>query len=179
MIRQGLANGQRPSAVLLRDPYGGHRNYDDPFWLPDPVMDTQWTDWDYALAEAIAAIDMMTSPTGQPRWITEDPDVYWEVGASVDFAIKTLHDETSKHKDGVPPELNYFVKNPSKTTGEFWTLEEWLDWREEHENEPRLDRDAPEGARPPTPEELDQMRRDREARIAAKYAEVADDDSVN
>jgi hypothetical protein len=148
--------------------------------MPDPLLHTQWTDWDYALAEAIAAIDMLTSQSGQPRWLTEDPDVYWEVGVAVDYGVRTLSEEIQSYKDGVPPELIHYLKNPTKTTGEFWTLEQWLAWREEHEDsEPILERGAPEGARPPTSEELDQLRRDREARIAAKYAEAAEGDPLN
>lgn len=148
--------------------------------MPDPLVDTQWTDWDYALAEAIAAIDMLTSQTGQPKWLTEDPGVYWDIGASVDYSVRTLADEAEKYKDGVPPELNLYVKNPHKPTGDFWSMEQWLEWREENEgSEPRLDRDAPEGARPPTTDEFLEMQKAREARLAALYAEAADDDSVD
>jgi hypothetical protein len=163
---------------LLHDPYAGHRDYDDPFWVGDPVRDTLWTDWDYALAEAISAIDQLTSPTGQPRWLTEDPEVYWDIGSSVDYSVKTLSDEAAKYKDGVPPEVNHFVKNPHKA-GEFWTMEEWLEWRESLEDGPPIDRDAPEGARPPLPEELAEMQRAREERLAAKLAEAAEDYSVD
>ena len=165
--------------MLLHDPYAGHRDYDDPFWTPDPILHTQWTSWDFALAEAMAAIDMLTSETGQPRWLTEDPDVYWEIGTSVDYSMVELHDRVDKYKDGVPAGVNHFVKNPHKN-GEFWTMEQWLEWRENQEDaEPRIDRAAPEGARPPTAEELVEMQRVREERIAAKYAEAAEDDSVN
>jgi hypothetical protein len=142
-------------------------------WVPDPHRDTQWTAWDYALAEAVTALDMLTSETGYPRWMTEDPDVYWDIGESVDYSVQTLHGESEKYAEGVPPELRLYIKNPTKTTGEFWTLTEWLDWRED--NEPRLERGAPEGAHAPTPEEFIEMQRAREARIAAKYAEAADD----
>lgn len=182
MIREGLAHGQRPSACLLHDPYAGYRDYDDPWWTPDPLLHTQWTDWDYALAEAIVALDMLTSQTGQPRWLTEDPDVYWEVGTQVDYGVKTLVEEADKYKDGMPRELTNYLKNPTKN-GDFWTLEEWLDWRERTEDSaPLIDRGAPEGAHPPTAEEMAEMQRLRQERIAAKYAEAAehaDDDFVN
>lgn len=123
--------------------------------------------------EAVTALDSLTSESGYPRWIAEDPDVYWDIGESIDYSIQTLHEETEKYKEGVPPELRIFTKNPHKTTGEFWTLSEWLDWREK--NEPKLDRSIPEGAHAPTAEEFQEMQRARDARIAAKYAEAAED----
>ncbi len=161
---------------MLHDPYAGHRDYDDWLWVPDPARDTQWTSWDYALSEAVAALDSLTGTSGQPRWLAEDPGVYWEVGESVDYATQTLHDATKEYKDGVPAELNLYVKKPSKPSGEFWTLEEWLNWKEEHEYDTvRLERNAPEGAHAPTPEEFLEMQAARQARIDAKYAEIADE----
>jgi hypothetical protein len=145
--------------------------------VPDPHRDTQWTSWDYALAEAVTAVDQLTSPSGHPRWLTEDPNVYWDIGESVDYSMQTLAKESEKYKDGVPPELQLFVKNPHKSSGEFWTLSEWMKWREE--NEPKLDRDVPEGSHAPTPDEYLEMQRIRQERIDAKYAEAADADALD
>lgn len=146
----------------------------DPLWRPDPIKDTQWVAWDYALADAVNAVDMLTnSQTGQYRWLSEDPDVYWEVHESVDYGVQTLSEEAQKYKDGMPPELTLTLKNPVKTTGEFWTIDEWLAHAES--SEARLDRDAPEGAHPPTPEEADAMHRARMERLKAALGEDAED----
>ena len=164
-----MSNGQRPSASLLRDPYAGHRDYEDFYWTPDPVRDTQWTDWDYALMEAVTAIDSLTnSQTGQYRWLSEDPDVYWEVGESVDYGVQQLVKETEKYKDGVPQELTLYLKNPTKN-GDFWTVEDWLKHKEEESA--RLDRGAPEGARPPTSAERAARKKAQQERIAAALAD--------
>lgn len=180
MIRQGLKNGQRPTAALLHDPYAGHRDWDDPFWIPDPVLHTQWTDWDFALAEAVTALDSLSSQSGQPRWLAEDPDVYWDVITTVDYSIQQLAEEQRQYKEGVPPEISHYLHNPHKTTGEFWTMEEWLDWREENRDRaPILDRNAPDGARPPTADELVAMQKAREERLARLYAEADEADSVD
>ncbi len=174
MIRAGLAAGQRPSACLLHDPYAGHRDYDNWMWVPDPGRDTQWTSWDYALSEAVAALDSLLGPSGHPRWLTEDPDVYWDIGEVVDYATQTVAQESKNYKDGVPPELTIYAKNPTKVSGDTWSMEQWLEWSEQR-TEVRLDRGAPEGAHPPTPEEFLEMQRARQARIDAKYAEAAED----
>jgi hypothetical protein len=150
--------------MLMRDPYAGHRNYEDPWWVPDPVRDTAWTEVDYALVEAAQTIESFTSSTsGQLRWLAEDPDVYWDTGETVDYATQQVARDSEKYKDGVPHEVTIFAKNPTKN-GEFWTLEEWFDFLDR--DEARVDRGAPAGARPPTSADRAAMRKAREERIA-------------
>lgn len=142
--------------MILRDPYAGHRP-DDLWWRPDPVLHTQWTEWDFALLDAYSAIEMMrSSQSGQLRNLTEDPDVWWETDAVVDFAAKTVHEDRKDKPD--EPGVLFYPTNPQKN-GAFWTFEEWLEYQE-RENR-ALERGQPDGARPPTPEELDEMRRRR------------------
>lgn len=149
--------------MLCRDPYAIHRNYEDPWWIPDPIRDTQWTDIDFALVEAAQAVEAFTSKdSGQLRWLAEDPDVYWEIGERVDFAIKEVAQASEKYKDGVPRELTLYPKNPTKD-GEFWTLEEWMDNMDK--DQVRLDRGAPEGGHAPTLDEI-------EARDAARAERI-------
>lgn len=152
--------------MILRDPYAGHRS-DDPWWVPDPVRDTQWTEWDYALLEASSVISTLTSKaSGQLRMLTEDPDVYWEVEAVVDFAAKTVA-EDRKDKDDEPGVI-FYPANPTKRGGEpFWTVEQWVAYQEKENRV--LERGAVEGARPPTAEEM--------AAIRAKRAEIAAEDA--
>jgi hypothetical protein len=88
--------------------------------------------------------------TGQPRWLAEDPDVYWEIGETVSHAAADLHKAQEEVAD--KPGWSVHLKNPKKTTGEFWTIEEWLD---NLESESRImERGAPEGGGGPSPEDL-------------------------
>lgn len=161
--------------MLMNDPYAGHRDYEDPWWVPDPITDTAWTDVDYALVQAVQTVEAFTSKSsGQLRWLAEDPDVYWDLGEAVDYATQTVARYAEDHyKDGVPNELTIYPKNPQKA-GEFWTLEEWFDFMDK--DDIRLDRDAPKGARPPTAEENQQLAEERAARLAAKWAEAENAD---
>ena len=143
-----------------------HRDYDDIWWQADPAKHTQWTDWDYALAEAYRTKENFTDPaTGQPLWLAEDPEVYWELGHRKSHAAADLH--KAQQEVGDEPGHTVFLKNPTKD-GEFWTIEDWLDYSDESDGQ-ILERGAPEGARPPTPEELTEMREKR--RRAAAEAE--------
>lgn len=147
----------------MHDPYAGNRDYDDVWWQPDPVRDTQWTEWDYALLDACMAIEMMRSgQSGQLRNLTEDPEVDWEIEWVVDFAAKTMEEFNKEHKS--EPGVQFFPSNPTKSTGEFWTFEQWLKYQESENR--AMERDAPEGARPPTPEELREMQERRRAQVA-------------
>jgi hypothetical protein len=135
----------------MRDPYAAHRDYDDIYWLPDVNKHTQWTEWDYALAEAYTTRENFTDPhTGQPRWLAEDPDVYWDIGETVSHAAADLQRAQEEVHDR--PGWDVFLKNPHKTTGEFWTIDDWL---EQLESDSRvMERGAPEGATGPSAEDL-------------------------
>ncbi len=144
----------------MRDPYAGHRNHDDPWWQPDPLTDTAWTDWDYALLEAKCAIEMLNDPqTGQLRNLTEDPEVDWDIGYRVNYGAQTMERFQKEHEKDDEPGVSFYLTNPRKSGDEpFWGLSDWL---KDLESEQQVDRNAPEGARPPTPEELAEMRRRR------------------
>lgn len=164
LVLQAIKTGQRPSAQILRDPYAGHRLYEHG-WVPNPATDTLWTEDDYLLVEAVTAMDSLMAPTGYPRWITEDPDVFWDISESVDYSVQQRNHHAEGYKDGVPDELTISVKNPTKRGDKpFWTLEEWLE-NVEKDEAPRIDRDAPEGGHFPEPEELALMMAERQARI--------------
>jgi hypothetical protein len=49
----------------------------------------------------------------------------------------------------------FYPVSPTKN-GSFWTFEQWLEYQEKDNRV--LERGQPEGARPPTPEELIEMR---------------------
>lgn len=152
----------------MHDPYAGHRDYADPFWVPDPDRHTQWTDWDYALMEAITVLDNLTDPaTGQFAWLAEDPEVAWELGHRVNYALKDLHEASAEVQD--EPWVTPYLKNPTKK-GKFWTIEEYL---QNLENDAKpLERGAPDGGHAPTAEENIERKRRAEERIRQAYLEA-------
>lgn len=147
----------------MRDPYAMHRpDVFDPWWVPDPARDTQWVDWDFALAEAITVMDtMIDDDTGQPRWLAEDPDIDWKVGTIVNFAEQTLHDAYEKLPEGSKG-YHLYLHSPFKQ-GEMWTIEEWL--QNVEDDEKQLERGAPPGGRKPTVAENAARMAAREERI--------------
>jgi len=152
----------------MHDPYAGHRDYDDIFWVPDPFKHTQWTDWDYALAEAVTVLDNLTDPaTQQFAPLVEDPDVVWEVGHRVNYGYKDLHDASKEVED--EPWVTPYLKNPTKV-GEFWSIEEYLQ-NLENDSKP-LERGAPEGAHAPTEADNLERKRRSEERIRQAYLEA-------
>lgn len=158
-----IKTGQRPTAAILRDPYALHRCDWDEYWVPDPVRDTVWTEWDFVLVEAANALDVYTNEFGQPRWLAEDPDVYWETGIRVDFAEADYR----KAAEGTLPDGgSVYLKNPNKITGEFWGIEEWLKFIEQDDDTRPLERGMPEGSHAPTPEDFQAMLDAREERLA-------------
>lgn len=137
-----------------------HRDYEDPWWIPEPVRDTAWTDWDYILVEVYQAIESYTSPSsGQPRWISEDPEVYWETEVRVDFADASVRKATEAMKE-VPAGGSVYPVNPKKKDDKpFWTIQEWLQSLSE---KGETEQGAPkEKGRPPTPLELKAIRERR------------------
>ncbi len=101
------------------------------------------------------------SMSGQLRNLSEDPDVYWDVGYRVDYGAQELHHFREEHDD--EPGVSFFLTNPQKKNGEpFWTLLKWL---ESMETDQPIERGAPEGSRAPSPEELEAMRARRAAAL--------------
>lgn len=134
----------------------------DPWWVPDPVRDTQWTSWDFALSEAVTMLDtMMDETTGQPRWLAEDPDIDWKIGTIVNFAEQELANAYEKLPEDAKG-YHLYLHSPFKQ-GEMWTLEEWL--QNVEDDEKRLERGAPVGGHRPTAAENVARRAAMEERI--------------
>lgn len=156
--------------MLMRDPYAGHRDYDDFWWQPDPVRDTAWTDVDYALVEAAQLIESFTSrESGQLRWLAEDPDVYWDTAEVVDYAMVEVANHAENYKEGVPHGVTIYPRNPTKD-GDFWTIDEWLDYLDNHQ--PHVERNAPDGGHAPTIDEMEAREAARAERIRKAYEEA-------
>lgn len=72
--------GQRPTAVLMRDPFFGHRD-----WFGDPVGDPDlWVEWDFVLASAVQVIEDLTDKHGIPVWVSESEGVVVDAVKRID-----------------------------------------------------------------------------------------------
>lgn len=153
-IRVAIATGQRPTAMILKDAYAGHRDPRDWDWKPSPG-DTDWTTWDFVLSDVYQVIeDYTNSANGQYRWIDESGDVYWDVHSSFSGYEEAIEKHRESRKELKPGESLYatplFTDEENKPT-----FSSWIKGMQEGEGDRRPSR--AKGARPPTAEELAAM----------------------
>ena len=118
---------QRPTAMLARDYYALNRNA----FTGEPIVsETMWTDWDYALAEAIQFIDDYTTAEGHLLWESESERVTFnakkkinKARAAIDRKTKGTEKNPYKASDG-----EYWVTEPVLMRGDDWpTIGEWFE----------------------------------------------------
>jgi hypothetical protein len=127
-IRVAIKTHKRPTAVILRDDWYGHR---DPFsGAPEGDKD-EWLDWDFALIDAFQTIEDYSDQYGLLQWELDDDDVVVD-------AIKKIHPfeqardlatKGSKNKPYEPAPGEYFVPKMYKQFSDdpdFQTYEAWL-----------------------------------------------------
>lgn len=142
--------------MILGDDYAGHRHWWNPDWIPDPALINVWTEWDFALLRAYQIIEDYTDKaTGQLVWIDQSPEVDWDVKSSFSGS-RAAEDRYMKDRELKPGETVYAVpsiRNPEDPPS-------MIKWLEDLENDRAMPMpaNAPKGARPPTPEELEQIR---------------------
>lgn len=143
--------------MILGDDYAGHRHWWDPYWKPDPALIQVWTDWDFALLRAYQIIEDYTLKTnGQLIWVDQSPEVDWDVESSFsghDAALEIAHKNREELKPGETLIARPSFRNPEDPP----SMTKWLEDMETGNARP-MPADAPGGARPPTPEELEQIR---------------------
>lgn len=103
-LQAGIKLGLRPSAVVLRDHYALNRSKWD-WW--HPKGEPQWRPWDYAILDAIAAIESFTNPeTGYYQWVDEADDVTWKIKirTSNSRAAVEKYEKTERGKNLQPGE---------------------------------------------------------------------------
>lgn len=157
-MRAAKDYGQRPTAMILHDPYALHRKWWDWTWKPTPGIDDAWTQWDYVLADTYQVIQDYTDPeTGQWMPFDQSGEVDWDVEIKYSGSAEALDREREK-RELKPGESLYAVpvfRNPDRKP----TLASWIADVEEG----KADRRPPEArdARPPTAEERAKMREAR------------------
>lgn len=127
---------KRPTAVIMRDDWYGHR---DPF-TGDPRGDRdEYTAWDHALVDAFQTIEDYSDEYGLLPWVLDDEyiDVYankriHKFKASVDRATKG---SKSKAYEPVPGE--YFTPEivNRRSNGKRQTIREWFEKKAAEEAE--------------------------------------------
>lgn len=157
-MRAAKDYGQRPTAMILHDPYAMHRKWWDWTWKPTPGIDDAWTDWDFILADVFQVIQDYTDPeTGQWMPFDQSGDVYWETDIKYSGSAEAL-DKARADKEPKPGE-SYFAYPVFRDPDNKPTLASWAKDIEEG----KADRRPPEfrDSRPPTPEERAKMREAR------------------
>ena len=114
-----LDQHQRPSAMILHDPYAGHRNYFT--GEPDGPLD-EWTAWDFALAMATQFIIDGTTEHGHLIWEIEADDVDVIAIHEIDKSREAI-DIVTRGKDYEPSPGEFYrtkLHNPyfDKASGE-------------------------------------------------------------
>lgn len=146
--------GQRPTAVILGDPYAMHRKWWEPGWVGDPALVGVWTDWDYVLLHAYQLDEDLTdSESGQFKPYDESGDVKWEVHVSTSGSMEAIErfQENREKKPGeriwVEPVFDFPEDKP--------TIGGWMVEREAGRDRVPVER---RNARPPSPAELAALR---------------------
>jgi hypothetical protein len=140
--------------MILHDVYALHRKWWDWEWKPG-AGDTEWTTWDYVLADAFQVIEDYTdAESGQWLPFDQSGDVYWDVKSRISGSLAAIRKAEENRKELKPGESLYAVP-VFKDENNKPTLESWLNDVAEEKNDarPAQARDA----RPPTPEELAAM----------------------
>lgn len=159
-LRAAKDYGQRPTAMILHDPYAGNRKWWSDWlyrerWVPDGSS-KDWTFWDFILADAFQVIEDFTDKeSGQLIWYDQSGDVFWDVKKSTSGYLEAVEKAQGDDKDPKPGVRLYAVptfRDPNDKP----TLSSWLkDVSEEKaDRRPAHVRDA----RPPTRAELKALR---------------------
>ncbi len=154
-LRAADRHGQRPTAMILHDPYALHRKWWDWGWKPE-LGDDSWTDWDYILAEVYQVIEDYTDKqSGQWMPFDQSGDVYWDVKSMYSGAQEAIQKEQERRDGGLKPGESLYAVPVFDESKPLPTLTSWMiDMQEEKaDRRPSELRDA----RPPTPEEIRAM----------------------
>lgn len=122
---------KRPTAVLMRDDWFGHRD-----WITGSEVGDkdEWTAWDFAIVEAWQTIEDYTMPSGVLRWEHDDDDLEISADEFIDKFQQAVDAKTSakkyKPKNGVRFVPNLISRREDES---FQTYQEWLSsqWAED------------------------------------------------
>lgn len=124
-IRVAIKTLKRPTAVIMRDDWYGHR---DPFTWEELGDKDEWLDWDYALIDAVQTIEDFTDDSGILVWEREDPNAVVNAVKKIDRFKEAVEDRTRGEKYKPSPG-EYFVPDiqPFNEDGELQTYSQWIE----------------------------------------------------
>lgn len=115
--------------MLLHDPFAGHRDWE----TGEPLLaqsDVFWTEWDYALADAVTFMQDHTNEHGHLVWEQEDPRVTVVARRKIDRAQAAIEKKTKgsdknpyKPKDGE----KWYTELRLPDGGDWPTFDEWYE----------------------------------------------------
>lgn len=124
-IRAATRNLKRPTAVIMRDDWFGHR---DPFtYAPEGDKD-EWLDWDYALIDAVQTVEDYSDPkSGLLKWELDDDDAVVDAIKRIDPFQEAI-DLATRGENYKPAPGETFVPDIYKYGGgDLQTYPEWLE----------------------------------------------------
>lgn len=124
-IRAAIKTLKRPTAVIMRDDWYGHR---DPFTWEELGDKDEWLDWDYALIDAVQTIEDFTDDSGILVWEREDPNAVVNAVKKIDRFKEAVEDRTRGEKYKPSPG-EYFVPDiqPFNEGDELQTYSQWIE----------------------------------------------------
>lgn len=153
-LRAANTHRQRPTAMILHDPYALNREWWNPDWVP-ATEDRAWVGWDYALAGAYQVIEDFTDESGQYIPYDASGEVDWEVKSKFSGSNAAIERARESRKELRPGESLYAVavfRDPDNKP----TLKSWAASVQDGVDDGRPP--EAEGARPPTGAELRALR---------------------
>jgi hypothetical protein len=124
-LRAAKSWSQRPTAVLMNDPWYGHRDLTT--GMPYGDRDG-WLEWDYALVSAYQTIEDFTDNNGLLKWEMDDDAVFVDAKRQIDKFEEAKQQTTGgtkyKARDG-----EYFIPDVKtrRSDGHFQTFTEWVE----------------------------------------------------
>ena len=162
-LRAAKNYGQRPTSMILHDPYAGNRKWWSEWlygesWAPDGTS-RDWTFWDYVLADVYQLIEDFTdSESGQLMWIDQSGDVFWDAKKTTSGYLAAVEKARDGEKDPKPG-VRWYAEPTFRDPENKPTLSSWLSdvGEGKADGRPSNVRDA----RPPTRAELKALREKR------------------
>lgn len=124
-LRVAKAWSQRPTAVLMEDPHFGNRD----FFTGAPIRSaSDWTEWDFALANAMQLKEDLTNRHGLLEHEVEDPRMFVNAVKKIDkFQAAVDRKTKGTKKKGYEPEPGeYFVPDMQLRYGEWPSIKEYF-----------------------------------------------------
>lgn len=128
-IRAAIKVNKRPTAMILRDDWYGHR---DPFSGKPTGDKDEWLDWDYALVDAVQTIEDYSDQYGLLQWELDGDGVVVDA-VKKHHPFEAARDAKTKgtaKKPYVPDPGEYWVPRMSKQFSDepdFQTYGEWIE----------------------------------------------------